>query len=274
MEEDIFSLKKLKEIFMEVHKNEFYYNLLNDIYDIYEKEFLIQFGDFYTQLLKTYDPNKKENIEEELFKYDVMQNICNILYYKMFIYRMGYEFDLNQTEKLSPIVLVHYLTDKELNEKKEKLQKKAKELDIRFYIFYLDKRQVKSEIEGLLLMPNILLSMTNTSTTQTNKNYRMKLGEKDNLISSLEEDAAFVDKFRGGKLTEERKQMYEAILDIRSELEKKYGKGHRSSLTRATENYLKKTEIKYPNKKKVKNITTRIGDLISQGRIEDNKIIF
>ncbi len=273
MRDEEYTLPKLKKIFLYAHRNEFYYRILENIYDIYEEEFIILFNEFYNDLINTFDPKKKEGIEENLFQYDLMQNVCNIIYYSLGIYKHGYETEMLSREEKEAIALIHFKTEKEKLEKQSKLELLANQKGISFYVFYLDRSRIKFEIESLFLLPKILLSMSSTNTSIVTENYKSRLDEKNKLISFMEDNASHGLKFKGGKLTEENKLMYEAILNIHLELVQQHGKGHKSSLTKATAIYLKGIGVKYPNQNEIKNISARIGRLKKQGRIHKNKII-
>lgn len=243
MPEDEINLKSLRVRFLSLFKDEFLYHFFEMIYDKYERELHLKFKPFSEELLQCFQLEKREEIEQELFEFDFMNNICNYLNLSYYIYKLTYEQMVLENAEPLAVALVYYNTEEEKIAKEKRLEELSQKDDIKFFIIYLEMDLVRSLIDSLMLQPKTIIGMTQSKTEFISEHYEAKLKSLHQSIGDLRKDAEHGKKFKGKLLSPENEKMYRNILDIQDELLNKFGPGHSSSLTKSVKIYSDRNKL-------------------------------
>jgi hypothetical protein len=65
----------LRVRFLGQYKDEYLHQFYERVYDKYQQELHLKFEPFFEELLKCFQPDKREELEPELFEFDIMNNI-------------------------------------------------------------------------------------------------------------------------------------------------------------------------------------------------------
>jgi uncharacterized protein YlbG (UPF0298 family) len=266
MPEDEINLKSLRVRFLGQYKDEYLHQFYERVYDKYQKELHLKFEPFFEELLKCFQPEKREEFDPELFEFDIMNNICNYLNLRFLIYKLSFEQKISEYGEYIPVALVYYSTQEEKAAKENKLEELSKEKDEAYFIIYLDMEKVKSLIDALMLQPKTIIGMTQSKTDFLSSHYETQLQSLQKSFNVLEIDAEHGKKFKGKPLSPENEIMYKEILNIQEALINEFGPGHSSSLSKSVGVYSYRKHLFWPESK-IKSTTETVRILRERGRI-------
>jgi hypothetical protein len=266
MAEDEINLKSLRSRFLGQYKDEYLNHIYEIVYDKYQEELLLKFDPFYKELLECLQPEKREEIEKNLFEFDFMNNLCNYLNLSFLIYKLSFEQKVFENEEPIAVALVFYNTEEEKIEKVQELEEFSKQNELDFLIIYLDMDLVRSLIDSFMLQPKTIIGMTQSKTDFLSEHYENKLRSLQNSMVELKKDAEHGKKFKGKPLSSENEIMYQDILEIQEELLNEFGPGHRSSLSNSVRVYSKRKKLFWVDSK-IKSTAETVRILREGGRI-------
>jgi len=266
MAEDEINLKSLRSRFLGQYKDEYLNHIYEIVYDKYQKELHLKFEPFFEELLQCFRPEKREELEPELFEFDIMNNICNYLNLQFLIYKGSFEQKILEYGDYTPVALVYYYTEEEKTAKENRLEELSKEKDEAYFIIYLSMELVRSLIDSLLLQPLTIIRMTQSKTESISEHYEAQLKSLHKSNGELRKDADLGKKFKGRKLSPENEKVYRDILAIQKELFDEYGSGHSSSLKKGVAVYSQRNKL-YWDDGRIKSIAETIRILRKNKRI-------
>ena len=207
MAEDEINLKSLRSRFLGQYKDEYLNHIYEIVYDKYLNELHLKFEPFFEELLLCFRPDKREELEPELFEFDFMNNICNYLNLQFLIYKLSYEQKILEHGEYIIVALVYYSTQEEKKAKEIELEELSKEKDEAYFIIYLSMELVRSLIDSLLLQPLTIIRMTQSKTESISEHYEAQLKSLQQSFTELEEDAEHGRKFKGNPISLENEIM-------------------------------------------------------------------